>query len=286
MPVKGNILFCPNCNQPQSQINLINCVNCGNDLGAPNVNMVNTEEEINALEQRYNDANNYVATNGTKDIVRKFELFFNDNVKAVKNLTLNILHAWLVHTGAYQTYHRSVDRGQRLIAKPHDDQKRAVIDAYLYGTYGRDINFAALTLNDKGLFSYGDCTIIFNDDSIKFRASVLEENSYKFVETHKINLEQLNIPPGFRSTWQNKLKLTVSKLHQSFKLDINEIDFCEMVLFSEEDRNKDEFIEVHIYKELTNFALKTVIIPIPKNKIDTLFVKAIESIIPGKVNKI
>src|SRR5258705_5717643 len=177
MSVKGNILYCPSCSQPQTQVNLTNCLNCGHDLGAPNVNMVSTEDELNALQKRYDAAKTNALANGTEDILSKFEGFFNVNVKAVKNLTLDILHSWIVTSGVYHTYHRSVDSGQRLIAKPDDDQKRTVIDSFLYGTHGREMNFAALTLNDNGLFSYGDCTVIFNEDSIKHRSSVLEENS-------------------------------------------------------------------------------------------------------------
>ena len=286
MPVKGNILYCPNCNHPHPQINLVTCLKCGHDLGAPNVNMVSTEEEINALQKRYEDALNEAGLNGTGKIINEFELYFNTHAKAIKNLPFAVLHAAAVYDTDYQSYYRSVELGQRSIAKPTDDQKRSVLDSFLYGSYGKDMNYATLTLNNKGLYSYGDCAIIFNEDSIKFRSSVLEENSYKFVETHKINFELLNIPPGYRSTWQNKLKLTIAKLYKRFKTNTIEADFASIVLHCNGDRDLDQFLEVHIYKELTNLAVRAVFIPVPGNKNPDLYVKSIESKLPGKVTRI
>jgi len=286
MPIKGNILYCPDCNHLQSQINLTNCEYCGYDLGAPNVNIVMTEIELNALQRRYDDARNYTIKHGTEDALNRFEDYFNTNVKVIKNMSLQTLYKWIVLTGAYKSYQRAVEEGLRDVANLFNDRKRTTIDSLFYGTYGRDINFAALTLNDKGIESYGNCRVIFNEDSIKSRSSTLEENSFNFVKTHKINFETLNIPAGYRSTWHDKFKLAGAKLHSKLALGNQEEDFNEMVLSSKEDKDTDEFIEVHIYKKLTNLAVKSIFVPAPKNNSkDKIFVKAIEEKCPGKVNR-
>jgi hypothetical protein len=286
MPVKGNILYCPVCNHAQSQINLTNCENCKHDLGAPNVNVVSTDDELTALQNRYNNARDYCVKNGTEDALNKFEDFFNRNVKAVKNLPFEILTAWLGNSGDLKSYHRAVEEGIRPIANLFNDRKRNVIDSYLYGTPGRDINFAALTLNDKGLDSYGTCRIILNDDSIKLRSSTLEENSYNFVKTHNINLETLDIPAGYRSSWNNKIKLAVAKIYKNLALGSEEKDFSNSVLLSTGNQDKDEFIEVHIYKELSNLAIKTIFVPTPRMPDDKVYVEIIEENNPGKVIRV
>ncbi len=285
MPIKGNILHCQDCNHPQSQINLTNCENCGHDLGAPNVNIVSTEDELKTLLKRYDKARDYTRNNGTEDELNRFEDFFNSNVKAIMNLPIHTLDAWIVKSGAYKSYHRAVEEGLRDIADLFNDRKRTTIDSFLYGTYGRDINFAALAINDKGLESYGNCRVILNEDSIKSRSSTLEENSFNFVRTHNINFETLNIPAGYRSKWHDKVKLAVAKLHTKLTSGSTEKDFASMVLLSTGDKGTDEFIEVHIYKELTKLAVKSIYVPTPKNKKDKISVQAIEGKCTGKVKR-
>lgn len=286
MPVRENILFCPSCNKEQSQINLIDCEYCGQDLGAPNVNMVSTETELTALQRRYEDATEYAITADTVDQLKNFENFFNSNINCIINLSLTVLEAWIIQAGAYKTYQRAVEDKLRTIAIPSNDQKRTVIDSVIYGTHGKDMIYAALSLNHQGLTSYGNCGVILDEKAIKSRATTLEENSYTFIKTHNLNLEKLEIPPGYRSNWQNKLKLAVAKLHNKINQDSNEKDFCEMILFSDGKRNSEDFIEVHVYKEITNFAIKIIYIPKSNNRREELVIKTIEEKCPGKVVRI
>jgi hypothetical protein len=283
MPVRGNKLYCSDCDHPQPDVNYANCENCGQDLGAPNVNMVSTDDEENALQKRYDDAKKFVVDNGNEDILNNFEIYFNTNVKAIINMTLETLVAWVINSEPYKSYYRAVDEGLRPIANLLNDQRRTVIDSYLYGIYGRDITYAALTLNDSGLESYGECRVTLKEDSIKARSSILEENAFHFVKNHNINFEKLNIPAGYRSTWQNKLKLALAKIYLMLKSGSSEKDFPGLILINKGVRNADEFIEVHIYKELTNLAIGSIFIPVPKNKKDKYFVKLIEEKLPGKV---
>lgn len=286
MPVIGNNLICPSCNKEQSQINLIDCEYCGQDLGAPNVNTVSTETELTALQRRYEDATEFAITYDTADQLKNFENFFDSNVNGIINLSLPVLEALIIHTGAYKTYQRAVEDKLRTIAIPSIDQKRTVIDSVIYGTHGKDMIYAALSLNRQGLTSYGNCGVILDEKAIKSRATTLEENSYTFIKTHNLNLEKLEIPPGYRSNWQNKLKLAVAKLHKKIDQDSSEKDFCEMVLFSDGKRDSEDFIEVHVYKEITNFAIKIIYIPIHNSRREKLTIKALEEKCPGKVVRI
>ena len=286
MSVKGNILFCPDCNYPQPQINFTVCENCGHDLGPPNVNIVSTEDELKALQKRYDDGKNYSVSNGTKDALDNFENYFKANVRGIINMSLDTLFHWIVTTGKYKPYQRAWKEGLRNIADLFNDQKRTSIDGLFYGGYGEEIIYGALTLNNKGLESYGNCRVILNEDSIKSRSSTLEENSFIFVKTHNIKFYTINIPAGYRSTWHNKLKLAVAKLHSKLSYGNVEKDFTDMVLLSTGDKNTDEFIELHIYKELTKLAVKFIFVPKPiNNRKDAISVRAIEEKSTGIVNR-
>jgi len=283
MPVKGNILYCSACDHAQSQINLLNCELCGNDLGAPNVNVVSTEDELKALQKRYDDAKDYLTIHGLNNILNSFESFFNNNAKAILHISLSVLNSWVTKTGVYASYHRALEQGWRSIAENIFDRKRTAVDSFLYGTHGRDMIFAAITLTEEGLSSYEDCGIILNEASIKARATTLEENSFKFVETHKVNFVNVDIPLGYRSRWDNKLQLAVAKVHKNFTAASTESDFSSFILKNSGDRDLDDFIEVFIFNELTFLAINKVFIPTPKNRKDKESVEEIEERIPGKV---
>ncbi len=290
MPVLGNDLYCPSCNTKQSQINFTNCEVCANDLGAPNVNELSTDNELNALKTRYNNAHQYHLSNGTKIALNNFETFFGQNAKAIINIDLSSLKEWLIiKGGAYKNYHRLVDEGIRKVSKPGDDRRRTMIDSYLYGSYGRDMVFAAISLNDTGLTSYGECSVILNDMSISDRATLLEENSYNFVKTHNVNFETLDIPLGYRSKWDNKIKLGTAKLYQKITTSNTAEDYCKLVLYTEGDRDKrqnDEFIELHIYKGLSPLTVKSIQAPTPKDRTNSLYLNIIKRKYPGKITEV
>ena len=63
-------------------------------------------------------------------------------------------------------------------------------------------------------------------------------------------------------------------------------DFAKIVLECDGNRDTDKFLEVHIYKELSNLAVKTVLISMIGNKTHESDVKAIEYRMPDKVKRI
>lgn len=285
MPIKGNTLECPSCRRPQSQINFVNCEYCGTDLGAPNVNIVSTDNETSALKKRYDDAKLESHKLGTSKYLDSFEIYFNQNVHAIINLNLSELKEWIIAGDSYKNYYRGVVEGNRKIAALANDQKRTIVDSIMHGFYGQYIIHAALTLNQNGLISYGNYGVIIDENAIKLRSSLLEENSYNFVINHHLGPENPNIPIGYRSNWLDKTKLAVSKLYKKIN-NSDENEFCLFVLKSNGKRQDDEFIEVHVYKEITTLAIRNIYIPISKNKTDELLVKVIEIKCSGKVTRI
>lgn len=74
----------------------------------------------------------------------------------------------------------------------------------------------------------------------------MNENSYKFVETHNIG-HGGEIPLGYTCSWEYKEKLVLNKLSK-FLVDYDDQkDILDNLLVSTNDRESDEFIEAHIY---------------------------------------
>lgn len=286
MSISGNDLICDNCLHKQSQINIEWCEKCGESLGAPNVNEVSSEAEKQALNQRYQDAIKESSAKGLEKKMNLFKAHFETNVKAVINVDLILLSEWLGKSGGYKSYHRAVESGLRQIAQLNNDRKRTVIDSFICGTYGRDLIFAALSLDGFGLRSYGDCHVVLDSPAISKRASLLEENSFNFVKKHNISLSDPIAPLGFRSTWEEKLKLVVAKVGTKINSTSSKDDFDCYVMTNTGDRDKDEYVEVLIYKDLTRFAVDTVRIPRPKSASDKVYAGMVKSKLPGQVSEI
>ena len=105
----------------------------------------------------------------------------------------------------------------------------------------------------SGLTSYGGrsgrsglFTIVLSELSVRDRASVLEENSYTFVERNRITIG-VPIPPGRRAPWGDRHRVAVAKLAAQLNKGTHSRRFPALLLFTEGDRNTDEFVEVHIH---------------------------------------
>ena len=105
--------------------------------------------------------------------------------------------------------------------------------------------------------SYEPYAIALKDLAVKDRATVLEENSYLFVERHDIRRGGA-APLGYRATWAERHKLAVSKLGARVSNVMTQVDFARLLLSGGSNRVSDEFIEVHIYGPLDNNAIESV----------------------------
>jgi hypothetical protein len=189
----------------------------------------------------------------------------------------------LLNEEAYASYHRATEKGLREIAIPANDRRRTLIDAFMFGTYGRDIVFAALSLNEKGLTNYGNCLVVLDEVILIPRLTVIEENSYNFANRHGVNLEAPEIPKGYRAIWENKMQLSVAKGQELLKAPVDTEDFCNLVLFSEGDRATDEFLEVHIFNELSTYCMKKVTVPRPTERKQQLDLRKLQHKYAGKI---
>lgn len=183
-----------------------------------------------------------------------------DRTHAVINVDFGFLHQLLSSENIlYAPYAKQLEAGIRALAQPDHDQRRAGVEGTLFGTLlGKEILYAALALDGRGLGSYGPVSLELVERMIAPRASVLEDNSYVFVTRQKI-LAGGAIPPGFRSPWGTRSEVGVAKLAKFVTSTTNSNDHAKLVLSSDGvDRSKDEFMEVHIYGTFDRRAIKRI----------------------------
>lgn len=232
------------------------CSGCGEFLGFPNVNDCSQQEERDALEKRYKESVEYAAKKGFDAKRVEFENAVKKST-AVINVDLHYLHSLMVGKNTlYSTYQLQTRGETRELAATEFDKERRGIEGTLFGGYGENIRYAALSLDGSGLTSYGEFTLVLSDTAVKKRATVLEENSYGFIRRHKI-LAGGKIPKGYRAVWEGRRKLAVAKLIEKILLT-KPANYANIVMDSAGDREKDEFIEIHIYGRLNEASVQAV----------------------------
>ena len=128
--------------------------------------------------------------------------------------------------------------------------------------HGGDIVFAALSLDDDGLASYGDVSVVLSVPLVKKRISVFEKNSFVLYDelTREKGWEPVDFPPptGHFGIWESRHQLAVAKCHTQLDGNEKDEDFCPILLHSTNDQSKDEFIELHIFDKITYFNFQKV----------------------------
>lgn len=262
------MIVCSKCERENPYANE-KCSICGNFLGFPNVNEAEDPNEIKALEERYQKAIESVKAAKYESKLLDFENQVKQSV-AVINVDLDNLYYLLTKDNAlYANYHLQTQSEIREFAETTNDKKRLGVDYTLFGSYANEIRDAALSLNNEGLESYGKFSVTLKELAIKHRASLLEENSYKFVKSKNIIAGGM-IPPGYRTNWENRYKLAVAKLYKEIG-KTNKTDYPKLILYNSGDRKQDEFIEVYIYGTFNKEAFEAVTIKTSQQSNDEMF---------------
>lgn len=215
-----------------------------------------TAEESESLLERYENARNEARANSADAICTAFEHAVNGS-QACINVDFDWLHTFITTDQLYLSYRQQVRTGLRARAEGLRDNERATVDSLLFGTHDEEIRFAALTLDGRGLSSYGAYTMTLRSVTIEERATVLEENSFGFVERHSLG-KGTPIPTGFRAAWPDRARLAVAKQRSRFIPSLSTDDFPTMVLSSEGKRATDAFMEVHIYGGFDHHAVERI----------------------------
>ncbi|MCG6534495.1 MAG: hypothetical protein L7F78_07355 [Syntrophales bacterium LBB04] len=247
---------CTKCGSELSE-SLDICTTCWTPTKAPNVRFAEKPEQQDALNARYNAALAAADTNGTRNELNQFDDAMR-KTSAVINMDISDLFSFMTKDkGIISSYQLMVEAESRIPAVFANESQRCRVEATLFAHYGKRIRYAALSYDKTGLKSYAPYSMTLRDITIEDRATLLENNSYPFLNKHGI-IEFTDIPAGYWSTWKDRCKLAVAKLNSKILSTTTEDQYAKILLESEGKRETDEFIEVHIYGGFDNKAIEAI----------------------------
>ena len=252
-------------------IHVDRCPSCFRDVGAPNVRAAGEAEERHALERRLAAARVETSACGTELILERFCTAVRASRAVLCRPLAQVQELVSSDNALYATFYQLIHSGVRSPQDNKFDRFRQSVDANLFPYYYDHIRFAALSLDDRGLDSYGGFTVVLRSDRIEARATVFEENSFLFFERHQLEATRL-CPPGYRATWAERDLLAAAKLHAELRPDTLETDFPTILLRSSGDTAADDFVEVHIYGSFNRRSVERVLGKQPAEKADQILV--------------
>ena len=251
---------CRDCGAANKR-NVIACAACGVSLGPINVNIFADLYFKNGLEKRYNAVVAEVVSADNQAKVLEFEREIASNARAVINMDARFLFKVVNEDEAYLSYQRAVEEGKRVIMNFESDLRRCVVETSFYGFTGRNLVYAALTLDDAGVRSYGDVSVVLVTGQVELRTTVFEKNTYPLYDelTEGGWRAGTIMPAGYGGTWEDRSRMAVIKHGLEISNSKNPPKFSAVLLASNGKHRNDEFIELHIFNKVTkvNFAKVT-----------------------------
>jgi hypothetical protein len=234
--------LCKKCGRPISFYE--SQCECGEFDSFPNVRAA--REQLGFLIARYNQARAMAYTNDTNGMLDAVERLA-DAAAAVVNMSVRAADN-VMRDDKYRNYYQSLSAGMRLAAERVHHAERGKVDATMFPEYFPHIVSMALSPNERGLTSYGEVTMVVNDiEYLQLRGSLLERNTYMFYDEHDMGGRKAVEPPGFRADWHARGLLAAAKLQKKINGSSTLDEASKAFLLDSGDREKDEFIEIHVF---------------------------------------
>lgn len=235
------------------------CPHCGRPGLFPNVRAAKQPTQRAALRRRYEAAIADAERRGAKQVVEQLERELESSCAVVARRIGEIERLASSERQGYSTYYQLIEADNRLPDDDAWDPLRRMADAGLFPGYAKDIRFLALSLDEAGLDSYGDCFLVCNDAMIEHRASVFEANSAGFLR--KTSPDELAAATeGRKAPYEDRAVLGIAKLAAGVNADTNEDEFAGILMHAGTTTAEDEFIEVHVYGPMTIRTFRKVVV--------------------------
>jgi hypothetical protein len=266
---------CPTCSE-EVRPHERHCTGCQTDCGFPNVRAAEQDDEKRALAGRVADAERQASDNGIAPLLSRLRAAARRS-RAVRVRSLDEVYALVKSDDKLMgTFYDLRGAGLLRPSATKMEASRQAAEPLVFLNYHEKIQFAALTLDDLGLFSYGNCAMILRETMIANRATVFEENCVLFCQRRDIGPRRPTVPPGYRATWARREDLVVAKLGSRLRVHTQESDLQSILLSSGSDPSKDDFVEVHIYDRLHRSAVDYVVVR-PKRPGDSALVRQMKA---------
>jgi hypothetical protein len=236
------------------------CRTCKYDAGAPNVRECGTPAERKALKERLARAEQEARRKKCDQEFNNLSNTLKERSGVVVAMPASVARSLVSRPGeAYVGYETLVGSGVRSAALPSDDRHRSAIVGVLFGTYGRELTYGVLSLDESGLGTYGEICCRLRPVAIQHRTSFLEYNSYAFVDRHGLKPGS-SVPCGFRAVWDNRHHLALAKLTPLLHSQQGLAEWQRLLVKTDGiNRQNDDFVEAHIYESFDVAAVETML---------------------------
>lgn len=244
-------VVCEHCGKPARYGIEPECRACYWPRGmyAPNVQVARNLEDT--LQARFESMQQRAAQESWQPF---FEAMVEVGVKSDAVVAVDINYAFEFFAKEYtlhKPYMSQVRAGMRAPASEENDARRGTVDNLIYGSYGEEMNFAALSADGQGIPSWGPIFFQLDAQAIAYRSTVIEENSFDFVTnrglTPKSVGDRLNLVAGYLSVWDSRQKLVASKLAPRLATLPPPVDLEGKLIDPGSGRQDADYLEVHIF---------------------------------------
>lgn len=228
------------------------CPHCAWPLLAPNVAAAADPEETAELERRYAEAVAALEARGARDAGAALEAALAGSRCACARAVADVHLLATSDRTLYATFYELVAGGVFVPEEGEWDRRRRPVDSALFPNYHEKIHFGALTLDGRGVRSYGACALVLAERMVAHRATVFDDNSVLWMERQGVRFaEAHDLPKGFRASWEARGRLGLAKLAGALDGAAVPESFAGLVLRDGETTRDDAFIEVHVYGPVT-----------------------------------
>lgn len=231
------------------------CPHCARPALYGNVFAAEDPDEVAALGRRYDEAKRAAGSRGA-DVLRAVESFeagISNTRAVIARSDGEVQRLSTSDNEIYASYYELIAAGVRVPSGNKWDSLRPSADPALFPYYADKIRFAALTLDGRGLPSYGGSFLVLRTDMIAHRTSVYEENSLLFFSKHfRPGLDdEPRLPRGYRAPWAERARLCVAKLADRIDGATPPGAYSGILLRPGPTSEDDDFVEVHVWGPMT-----------------------------------
>jgi hypothetical protein len=160
------------------------------------------------------------------------------------------------------TFQAEQRMGSRVAEANVWDKLRDSVEARIHPGYFHRILYATLTLRPRLNAHFGgEVALIISESAIAHRASLLERNSFRFLEEVATGPTG-DLPAGFRATWRHRGALAAVKLAARLH-EVPADSAIESLLEEPDEHDGGAYIEVHIWESLSQEAIEAVLVALP-----------------------
>ena len=259
MPTK-----CPDCSY-EYPADSAHCLACGRPAprkaGFPNVVLANRADERRELNNRYIMAMEEAEKEGTRDILSAFIRSVVEDGRLVTACGFpKFRQTFEREDGVFPIFQRMLEAGLIFVGDDPMNRLRLPAEEATLPRFSRDITFAALSIENRGISHYGNFLIVWNPERVDHRATLFVANCVTWRLQRGMAMDQ-PAPPGFRARWQDRGQLAAQKCRAEISPMTTDAEFSCILLRDSANPGDgfDVFIEGHIWGPLSRGSVSRVI---------------------------